>query len=176
MLQKRYNEKIVTKAIMYKQVYRGLTAGEIQELFDLQTLIDDSEDTPVLFNSAEDKFPVVEIKDGSLTLEAAYTISSDISEPNNPDKRSMLIIKGVVGSGNNGLSNEAVIEAVGDTAAIKRLKEAFGVEEGEDLTVATFLKEMLEASLASKVSIEKMWLAGDELGIYVSRKSVDEIS
>lgn len=175
-LQRKYREKFMVPIIKYKQVDRGLTSDEIQGLFDLQALVDDSEDTPILFNSAEDKLPVVEIEDGRLTLEAAYTISSDVSDPDHPDKRSMIVIKGSVENGRDGnLSEEDLVDAVGDGAVVKRLNDAFGVEEGEGLTVATFLREMITASLGNKVSINKMWLGGDELGITVLRTSVDEI-
>ena len=128
-LQRKYSEKLIDPVIKLKQVDRDLTADEIQELFDLQVLIDDSEDTPILFNSEEGKLPVVEIKDGSLTLEAAYTISSDVSAPYHPDKRSMLVIKGSVSNGNDGkLSEKDLIEARGDGDEIGRLYDAVGVD------------------------------------------------
>ena len=170
-LQRKYNEKIVDPAIRLGQVDRGLSSNEIQELFDLQALIDDSKDTPILLNSEEGKLPVVEIKNERLTLEAVYTISSDLSDPNNPNKRSMLVIKGSVGNGNDDyLSEEDLVDVKGDDAAIKRLHDAFGIGESGSLTVAIFLREMIAASLGDRVSINNLRLVDNELAIIVSKK------
>lgn len=132
----------------------ALTMKELHDLFVKQAELDESKDKPKLGKT------IFRVIDQGVNIKTFYTVS-DLKKP---EGRVGLTIEGVINNNNKGILSGQTEAKIRPNLEIKeRVLKEFDVEDS--LSMATFLKSMIEDPFKGKMNILNMSLKEEKLVI-----------